>query len=176
MIRRAAKQLQRAGCDNVKVLFTIDVDYITFKDVNTIESGSILSVCLERGGKISATANKEFTYQYNHGPKTFVVKEKVSIMATLYRDKKSGRFQEKSGKLMLRKLKKSRFGGDAYFGLGYAILQLDFLATDVAVISASDNGGAKEYKISLVGLPGSTLAATVSARYCVKHYCLFYFN
>ena len=165
MIKRAAKQLQRSGCDIIKVLFTIDVDYITFKDVSTIESGSILSICLERGGKISATANKEFSYQYNHGPKTFLVKEKVSIMATMYQDRKTGRFQEKSGKLMLRKLKKSRFGGDAYFGLGYTVLQLDSIATDAAVVSATDIAGAKEYSISLVGLPGSTMSATISARY-----------
>jgi hypothetical protein len=142
MLSKAKKQMLRVGTEPVKFLFTISVDYVQLKDVGSIESGCLLSVCFERGGKISATTDKAFTYQYNHGPKTFIVGESLSLIATIYKEK-SGRYQEKSGKLIFRKVKKSRFGADGYYGLGQLILPLHVLAVEAAIESPLevDSGG-----------------------------------
>jgi hypothetical protein len=137
MLTKAKKKMLRVGTEPVKVLFTVVVDYVQLKDVTSVESGTMLSVCFERGGKISATKDKEFVYQYNHGPKTFVVNETLSLIATLYKEK-SGRYQEKSGKIIFRKVKKSRVGSGGYYGLGQRILPLHVLAVDAAISSPAE--------------------------------------
>jgi hypothetical protein len=61
-------------------------------------------------------------------------------------DQKTGKYQEKKGKIILRQLKKSMLGGDTYKGLGFANLPLNTLTDELTL------GATKTMALPLLGL------------------------
>ena len=111
MFNKTKKLLKRVECDAFKILFSISVKELKMPLNNAIKDGTILSVCFERGGKISTTKSKPITKASCTVDKTssyFKFDEKVELVATMYRDKKFGKYQRKRAKLILRQLKKNR--------------------------------------------------------------------
>ena len=113
------KHASRVGLKPVKALFSIQIVSVTLPRSTPILDQAVLSVCFERGGKISSTTN--ITYDKPAFVREVVVEfgQKVELMATLYKDFKTGRYQEKKGVLILREqTKNNRFGHDTYKGWG----------------------------------------------------------
>lgn len=113
------KHASRVGLKPVKALFSIEVVSVTLPRSAPILDQAVLSVCFERGGKISSTSN--VTYDKPAFAREVVVPfdQKVELVATLYKDFKTGRHQEKKGMLILREqTKQNRFGHDSYKGWG----------------------------------------------------------
>lgn len=140
MFTIAKKRANRIGCIPVKALFSIEIiDIQLSKAVITAsrwEKTSQISVCFERGGKISATKNinvdKDDLIRQGQEVVKILVDEKVELVATLYKNTKTNSYQEKSSKLVLRKVKKNaRFGLDTFLGLGKVELKLHDLAMEL---------------------------------------------
>lgn len=144
------KQIDRIGCEPVKYAFSIQVaELVVPKDTN-IPEGALLSVCFERGSKISSTKNKPFfqkscSYERSSGTNLsetkyrdnfsvrnkliFSYDEKIELVATLYRDIKTGKFLEKKSKVILRQHMRNKiFSVDTYQGMGLYNMKLDELA------------------------------------------------
>lgn len=136
MFGTAKKHANRVGCLPAKFMFTVHIKSVMLpKDSPLIGSGTILSVCFERGGKISSTNNKscDVSRQDPKGTLSVIdINEKVELIATLYMDPHTNKYQEKTSKLILRQLKKnSIFNLDAYKGLGIYTLQLNQFASEI---------------------------------------------
>ena len=160
-LKKATKHASRVGTDSVKVLFTIEVEKVVFTDEKTIKSitnGSLLSVCFERGGKLASSADQKVQFPAGPGPKVLPIGESLSLVATLYRDQKSGTFQEKKGKIILRELTRSRLGGEVYKGLGSIKLPLHLLLADLVT-------GSKTSTYNFAELKGASTVVKISARY-----------
>jgi hypothetical protein len=159
-LKKAKKSVSRIGCDTEKIVFSLEISSVNFPDnFNDMEDHSILSVCFERGGKIASSSDKQFDFPTDpEDSKTFFVNETLALLATLYKDKKTGKYQEKKGKIILRQLKKSRLGGDVYKGLGFVTLQLNDLAGELA-------RGMQRVTLPLMGLQGTKINLMISARY-----------
>jgi hypothetical protein len=155
------KQAQRVGTETVKIVFTLNIKAAHIGTYHEVESGSVLSVCFERGGKLASSSDKVFSYDSNDKSemKTFEFNESLALLATLYRDSKTHEYQEKKGKLILRQLKKSKLGSDVYKGLGFATLFLNDLIKDVVIEP-------KNLTLNLVGgLKNTSLEVQLSARF-----------
>lgn len=142
-LKRRASRI--SGFESIKVKFTIAILSATFGvDAVDIPSGSEVSVCFERGGKISSTSDyiideeqqteaTDPTMEYFHYVE---INEKVELIATLYKEMKTGKYQEKIGKLYLRRKARkgggSLFSSESYVGLGMCQLNLDQLTDDLA--------------------------------------------
>ena len=62
----------------------------------------------------------------------FPIGEKLEVVATLYKDTKTGIFKEKTSKIILRQLNQNKmFSVDSYLGLGLHNLKLDELAAEM---------------------------------------------
>ncbi len=108
MIGNLKRRASRIGLVNVKAAVNIDLIELIIPNDDCVQDGSILSVCFERGGKISSTGNfifdKETLDNSNPLQKKIVLKtvalpiyESVTLIATLYKDIKTGLYQEKTG-------------------------------------------------------------------------------
>lgn len=112
-----------------------------------IQDGAMLSVCFERGGKLSSSPDRMFAAGTME--KLLHINEPLNLVATLYKDTKSGiiapavgrtyreysriivgTFQSKKGKVMLRELSKNKFGGSSYVGLDMAEIYLNEFVSD----------------------------------------------
>jgi hypothetical protein len=121
------KHSNRAGCQKCKVLFSINISGIILPNDSAISPGSVISICFERGGKISTTKNKvleaEKCENIEHNGSNvlfFPIEEKVELVSTIFKDIKTGQYQSKTGKIILRQLKKNNlFGVDSYKGFFY---------------------------------------------------------
>eukprot|EP01036_Dinobryon_divergens_P027450 gene27450-36226_t len=102
-----------------------------------LSDSSVIGVCLERGGKISASKSREVkTLQKKvdmNSPSeiSYSLGEKLELVATLYKDVSTGRFLDKSAKLILRELQKSNFFGLSFKGLGIYKFRLGQLAAQL---------------------------------------------
>lgn len=171
MFGTAKKHASRVGCLPAKFMFTVHIKSVLLpKDSPLISSGTILSVCFERGGKISSTNNKscDVSRQDPKGTLSIIdINEKVELIATLYKDPKTNLYQEKSSKLILRQLKKnSIFNLDAYKGLGIYTLQLNQFASEIGfnTIYVSPT-----LKLPLDILPNSYLEVVVTTHILKSH-------
>jgi hypothetical protein len=90
-------------------LFQIDVRHVLLKKTGVIEKGALFATFVERGKHSASTQDKEGLATAN-GDFTIVFNEKLSLEATLYRNA-IGEFQEKKGKLSLKKKKKGFLSG-----------------------------------------------------------------
>lgn len=172
MFHNAKRRASRIGSVAVKTLISVDILSINLANrvVRSSEwdDSSLLSVCLERGGKISATNNVAVTKKdllaIARGLEQVIeipCNETVEVIATLYKSAKSGAFQEKSCKLVLRKLKKNaRFGLDTYQGLGRFDLKLHELASELGY----EQSIVKRMNLPLELLPGCSLSVLIKIR------------
>jgi hypothetical protein len=119
---------RRLGLTPQKVVFTIEVRSIRNLSLANVEKDAVLSVCFERGGKMSCSTGIRFDPTRNSG--TLDINEKLSLIATLYQEA-NGSFQEKTAKLILRQLKTSRLLGNVFKGLGVVSLKLNVLMLDL---------------------------------------------
>lgn len=127
MFSSARKAVNRIGLTNHKVLFTIEIKTIMVPSI--LSKNAIMSICFERGGKISSSKNHQILASQENV--TINVNETLQLMATLYREK-NGRFQKKQGKIVLRELVQSKLGGSTYQGLGLCTINLNEFVPDDA--------------------------------------------
>ncbi len=132
----------------VKVKFSILILTATVPvESREISLSSVLSICFERGGKISSTSPFSIDPSRAHGAtqsssniitQVININEKVELMATLYRENKTGKYQEKTGKLYLRKVaRKNIMGSDSFQGVAMCNLQLNQYAEELAYSTSS---------------------------------------
>lgn len=125
MFGTAKRHVSRVGLKPVKALFSIQVETVTMVRACPVQDQAVLSVCFERGGKVSSTSN--VIYEKPAYVREVVVPfhEKIELVATLFKDFRTGIYQEKIGKLIFRELiKKGMFGQDSYKGIGRYDLSL----------------------------------------------------
>lgn len=87
-------------------------------------SDSEVSCCFERGGKMSSSMDNTpiFKSEENNTSCEVMFNETLSLMATLYKNKTKGTFQEKPSCLVVRVKKKTVLRGQIYKGkLGFAL-------------------------------------------------------
>ena len=105
----------------------------------------MISVCFERGGKISSSKDRSFIADNlllshsSSSAKVFPVNETLNLVVSLYKDPKDGTFQDKKGKLILRHRKSNLLGGYTYAVLGGIDLKLNEIANELGIISFSFN-------------------------------------
>jgi hypothetical protein len=86
--------------------------------------------------------------------------QKVELVATLYKDFKTNRYQEKMGKIILRELVKGqKFGNDGYKGVGRYSLALHSLMDQMGF----ERSLTKEQTIKLELVAGATLGVVITA-------------
>ena len=97
-IRKHAKR--RLGLTPQKVVFTIEVRSISnlLPALAHLED-AVLSVCFERGGKMSCTTGVRFDPTAPGNTGTLEFNQKLALVATLYQEP-SGSFQEKTAKVI----------------------------------------------------------------------------
>lgn len=132
MFKKISKHAKRRGLTPTKVLFTIEVKTVSnlLPVLANLDKDAILSVCFERGGKMSCSTGIPFDPLAANNTGVLEVNQNLSLVATLYQDI-NGAFQEKTAKLILRQLKTSRLLGNVYKGLGVVTLKLDILMHDL---------------------------------------------
>lgn len=156
----------------VKLLFSIHViDCVMPANAFDDEVGDdpiILSVCFERGHKISASKGMELDLQNFDDERTreniiLTFNERVELCATLFQDPKSGKFLEKEGKVLLRKLKtKTKSGNvvETYKGIGLQVIKLHELAAELGY----ERMMTQELMIPLKLMKNSAMRAIVTTR------------
>eukprot|EP00603_Paraphysomonas_imperforata_P010562 CAMPEP_0114482142 /NCGR_PEP_ID=MMETSP0104-20121206/18086_1 /TAXON_ID=37642 ORGANISM="Paraphysomonas imperforata, Strain PA2" /NCGR_SAMPLE_ID=MMETSP0104 /ASSEMBLY_ACC=CAM_ASM_000202 /LENGTH=113 /DNA_ID=CAMNT_0001657831 /DNA_START=39 /DNA_END=376 /DNA_ORIENTATION=- len=108
--RPSVKNLMiRRQSEIYKILFQITVHKTYFPYRVPIDNDSEISCCFERGGKMSSSMDKTPIFNEEEGNNSFEVifNETLSLVATLYKSKAKGTFQEKSASLVVRTKKKS---------------------------------------------------------------------
>ena len=147
MFSAAKKRKERLGLEKVSLLFSVYViDLVVpsnafIKDADGAEQKSpVLSVCFERGSKISSCQGKSLDLTNYDDERTkekllLTINETLELCATLYRDPKTGTFQEKHGKLLVRKLKNNKMVKiETFKGVALYSLKLHTLARWVGVL------------------------------------------
>ena len=157
-IRKHAKR--RLGLTPQKVVFTIEVRNIKnlLPALAHLEKDAVLSVCFERGGKMSCSTGISFDPTATGTTGTLDINQKLALVATLYQET-SGSFQEKTAKLILRQLKTSRLLGNVYKGLGVVSLKLNVLMQDLL----TETSKSVSYPMEVLK-GGAVISITVSAR------------
>eukprot|EP01038_Epipyxis_sp_PR26KG_P010951 gene10951-14704_t len=144
MFSSAKKHAKRLNCSKYRAVFSIRIDDLLLPSNFTLldSSGSLLSLCFERGGRTCSTKDKSFDLNnvITEDGRKISIMETLELVGTLYRDNATGTIQKKKGKIILRQLKKNNiFGSEAYRGLGVCHLDLDKIASD-AGLSMDENG------------------------------------
>lgn len=96
---------QRYQMDKETYIVTIQTHDAVFsneryKEFEGYKNG--FSLCLARGNKFACTKNKPITIDPTNKMRVIEFNEPLSLVVTLYKDKKTGEYQEKTGKLVLR--------------------------------------------------------------------------
>jgi hypothetical protein len=162
MFAKAKKHAERVGFTPVRINFDLHVHSITLPSACLVSDQSILSVCFERGAKFAATGNFIYTK-----PSSLVVKEseirvdeRLEIAAVLYQDVKSGKFQQKGSKLLLRELgKQGVMGKFSYSCLGRCNLNLNEIADEMTYQRSYTKDGTILFEI----LNGVSLKFSITA-------------
>jgi hypothetical protein len=114
-LKRMSNKANRLLVDHSKVrmIVHIHIQHLILPENigEFLQNGTLISVCLERGGKMSSSPNKVFDLS-EHDPISinrllYTIDETVELVATLYQDNKTKTFQEKLGKIILRETKPS---------------------------------------------------------------------
>eukprot|EP01032_Pedospumella_encystans_P013769 gene13769-15838_t len=117
--------MSHAGLAKVRLLCSINITQLVVADSTTIQQGSVLSICFEKGGKISTSneiiydvsKNKVNPLRTNTNLKhvTIPIDETVELVMTLYKNLTTGKYQEQNAKIILRQLKRhAGLGMDAF--------------------------------------------------------------
>lgn len=61
MIRRVTRSASRIGMQRVRVVFSVFISQLLIPKGAPLKAGAVLSLCFERGGRVSATSN--FIYE-----------------------------------------------------------------------------------------------------------------
>jgi hypothetical protein len=141
-----ARRKERLGLQKVKLLFSIYVIDLVVPSTSfakeaeaAVNSGIeetplVLSVCFERGSKISSSKGKTYDRTNFDDERTkeevlLTFNETLELCATLYKDPRTGKFQEKQGKILVRKSKNNKAVKiETFKGVGLHILKLHELA------------------------------------------------
>lgn len=172
MLTRSQRRLLSQGQD-IKVLFKIDIQkVIVSNDSNEKESSMGISVCFERGLKLSISSEHK-TKQIKGQPVIIDFNESLSLVTTLHKDS-TGNYIDKFGKLIVRRPITPANGGTGYMGLGMASLPLHRLVADfqsqhfnIPLTNNDDAVGRIDVVIT------STFVAEVNFHFChsLLHHC-----
>jgi hypothetical protein len=172
MYGKYKKRASRLGFHKLKLVCSINVTQLIIANSSPIDPGSILSICFEKGGKISTSNEIIFDINKNDiNPLrsnanlkyvTIPIDERVELVMTLYKDLSTNKNQEKLAKLILRQLKRhSGLGMDAFKGIGVCVLRLHDIVEDLAENAI----GTKEYTLQLDQLPGCSMTALINIKF-----------
>ncbi len=141
-MKKFLKHKSRLGdVESVKMRYRIEILSVNVPiDHSSFSDNCLVNVCFERGGKLSSTSDisysspsnaksTEISTSDNAKSTEISINQMLELMVTLYKDRKSGKFQEKVGKLYIRKHSKKGilFSSDSYEGIGMACLKLESL-------------------------------------------------
>lgn len=166
---KVKRRASRIGFQPVKFITTLVVHQLVLPVENHIKNNSVLSICFEKGGKIS-TSN-DIVYDLDQTDINLVERgdsnmsmvieldERLELVSTLYRDPLSGVFQRKQGKIILRQLQTSSVTGMSSFkGIGIYTINLHEIAQSMGY----DKMLSKDLEMPLEQLSGGSLEATVT--------------
>jgi len=166
---KVKRRASRIGFQPVKFITTIVVHQLVLPVENHIKNNSVLSICFEKGGKISTS--DDIVYDLDQTDINLVERgssnmsmvieldERLELVSTLYRDPLTGIFQKKQGKIILRQLQTSSVTGMSSFkGIGIYTINLH----EVAQSMGYDKMLSKDLEMPLEQLSGASLEATVT--------------
>jgi hypothetical protein len=160
MFGAAKKRASRVGLKPVRVLFSIQVESVILTRLSPVKDEAVVSVCFERGGKVSSTSNVTVEKPAYTREVVIPFNEKIELVATVYKDVRTGRFQEKVGKLIFRELDKGGlFGHDGYKGIGKCSLLLHKLMDELGY----ERTMTKEQTIKFDLVPGTSMKMVITA-------------
>jgi hypothetical protein len=160
MFGAAKKRASRVGLKPVRVLFSIQVESVILTRLSPVQDEAVVSVCFERGGKVSSTSNVTVEKPAYTREVVIPFNEKIELVATVYKDVRTGRFQEKVGKLIFRELDKGGlFGHDGYKGIGKCSLLLHKLMDELGY----ERTMTKEQTIKFDLVPGTSMKLVITA-------------
>lgn len=177
MIGKVKRHASRVGLQQTKFLFCINVTQLIVAHDASVPPGSVLNICFEKGGKISASNEIVFDMnrndvnplhkQANLKYATIPVDERLELVITMYRDT-SGLIQAKKGKIILRQLKRNPgLGMDAFKVIGIHMLDLHTLAQAVG----KDRAHTQE--VTMDPIKGCILKATITTKIILKRPSMF---
>lgn len=172
MYGKYKKRVSHVGLEKIKLICSINVTQLVVTNSTAVQNGSVLSICFEKGGKIS-TSN-EIIYDINKNninplrtnsnlkSVTIPIDERVELVMTMYKDISTGRYQEKLAKLILRQLKRhAGLGMDGFKSIGVCTLLLHQLVQDVDISKSAT----KDCTLYLEDLPGCSLSALIHVKF-----------
>jgi len=166
---KVKRRASRIGFQNVKFITTVVIHQLVLPVENHIQNNSVLSICFEKGGKISNS--NDIIYDLDQTDINLVERgnsklsmvieldERLELVSTLYKDPLSGIFQKKQGKIILRQLQTSSVLGISSFkGIGMYTINLHEIAQSMGY----EKMVSKELVMPLEQLSGASLEATIT--------------
>jgi hypothetical protein len=88
----------------------------------------------------------------------------LTLLVTLYYDKKSGQYQEKNGTIVLREFLETSKNNQIHKGIGLCKINLTEKLSDI--FNCDDNSAGKNICFSLDNKPNCFINASINAKYC----------
>jgi len=173
MLGKVKKRVSRVGLQPVKLHFSVESQAISFPSSCLVTDQAILSISLER--KTNSVATGSFVYRRTgeSGDEIALPKENLEMVAILYKDVRTGRFQKKSASLVLRELvKRGVMGQFNYNVIARCYLNLHEVANELGGKSTAVGRGIVKFD----NLKGVVLKFTVTVTVqSIDHACSLLF-
>lgn len=168
MLNEVKRRASRIGFHKVKFITSIHITELILPVQNPVPNDTKLSICFEKGGKISTS--RDICYDLEKNASNLIEKDKdsnimsmafnlneyVELITTLYRDPSTGIYQDKQGKVILRQLENYHglTGHANYFkGIGVYIINL----SEIAQCMGHEKYMTKDIKMPMKELDGCYL-------------------
>ena len=172
MLGKVKKRVSRVGLQPVKFRFIVESQAISFPSSCLVPDQAILSISLERKTKSVATGSFVYRRTGDNNDEIPLPRENLEMVAILYKDLRTGRFQQKSASLVLRELvKKGVLGQFNYNVIARCYLNLHEVANELGGKTTAVGRGIVKFDI----LKGVVLKFTVTATVqSVDHHCQYH--
>lgn len=141
----------------VKVVFDIAIRTLTLKKPGAaLEKDCTLSILIERGSKHLTTSEKEVRVNPSTGDAVIVIADTLSLEATMHQAGLSGGYQEKTGKLTVRKKKRGMM--TSHISIGALPLPLH------SFLENGDQPIDRTFVLEQCPFPGSQIALSIRFR------------
>eukprot|EP01032_Pedospumella_encystans_P011426 gene11426-13282_t len=172
MLGKVKKRVSRVGLQPVKIHFSVESQAISFPSSCLVADQAILSISLERKTKSVATGSFVYRRTGDRDDEIPLPKENLEMVAILYKDLRTGRFQQKSASLVLRELvKKGVLGQFNYNVIARCYLNLHEVANELGGKTSAVGRGIVKFD----NLKGVVLKFTVTATVqSVDHHCQYH--
>eukprot|EP01032_Pedospumella_encystans_P013770 gene13770-15839_t len=172
MLGKVKKRVSRVGLQPVKLHFSVESQAISFPPSCLVGDQAILSISLERKTKSVATGSFVYRRTGDSNDEMLLPRENLEMVAILYKDLRTGRFQQKSASLVLRELvKKGVLGQFNYNVIARCYLNLHEVANELGGKTTAVGRGIVKFD----NLKGVVLKFTVTATVqSVDHHCQYH--